>query len=296
MSQDITSVSRASDVRLQTAPRTSEVRLQSDAYLQNEARHPTTTRSSQPASAPPAPRTLAMPPERRSAASDPWPAIKTDIEQLLPISHGVRSLPRPPRMPNFDSAPQPVAATRRLPWASIAVFAVVMAGSVTTLVRYSDRTDSLPLAQAEPTVLPSQEAVPRLVVASSAEHRRDAIRHIENAFAGDAARIGEALLDEAERALEADDERLAEALFARAYELEHDTGRATFGLARVRLAQGNLEGAEGWVQIAIRAYPRRAAYHALYASVLERWGRLHEAQLERSLARSLTNASATSEP
>jgi len=241
-------------------------------------------------------RAHAMPPAR-SGGSSAWPAIKTDIEQLLPISHGVRSLPRPPRLPTFDAPERPVPSTRRFPWASLTVFAVVLAGSLTTLLRYADRPEpARTVASAASAPAASSEAVPRLVVASSAEHRRDAIRHIESTFAGDPTRIGEALLDEAERALDAGDERLAEALFARAYELEHDTGRATFGLARVRLAQGNLEGAEGWVLIAIRAHPQHATYHSLYANVLERWGRLHEAQLERSVARSLVNSTATSEP
>jgi len=102
--------------------------------------------------------------------------------------------------------------------------------------------------------------------------------------------VHQALLEEGERALAADDERLAETLFARARDFDGDDAQGAFGLARVRLAQGDLDGAEGWVLLAIRQRPRRAEYRALHAEILQRFGRGPEAQLERALARSMPRA------
>jgi tetratricopeptide (TPR) repeat protein len=77
------------------------------------------------------------------------------------------------------------------------------------------------------------------------------------------------------------DLREAEELFSRMLELEDGNARAAFGMARVRLAQGNLSGAEGWIQLAISKRPRRAPYHALYAQILSQLGREDEALEER---------------
>lgn len=73
----------------------------------------------------------------------------------------------------------------------------------------------------------------------------------------------------------------AERLFGRAIELDEYNSRAAFGLARIRLLQGNLAGAEGWIQLALRKRPKRRAYHALYAEILARMGRDADARDER---------------
>lgn len=90
------------------------------------------------------------------------------------------------------------------------------------------------------------------------------------------------LLADGNRALEADDAPSAERLFARVIELDEDNPRAAYGLARVRLSQNNLSGAEGWIQQAIRKRPRRAMYHALYAEILDKLGNPEAAQEERA--------------
>lgn len=90
------------------------------------------------------------------------------------------------------------------------------------------------------------------------------------------------LLADGNRALEANDAPAAERLFARVIELDEDNPRAAYGLARVRLSQNNLSGAEGWIQQAIRKRPRRAMYHALYAEILDKLGNPEAAQEERA--------------
>jgi tetratricopeptide (TPR) repeat protein len=90
-----------------------------------------------------------------------------------------------------------------------------------------------------------------------------------------------ALLREGDRALLRRNAGQAEQAFNRILELDALNARAPYGLARVRLAQGNLKDAEEWIQIAIRRRPRRAAYHALYAEILTALGREDEALEER---------------
>jgi thioredoxin-like negative regulator of GroEL len=118
-----------------------------------------------------------------------------------------------------------------------------------------------------------------------------AAERVERAFWGQPKRVQQALLAEGERALLANDERLAETLFARARDFAGDEAQGAYGLARVRLAQGDLEGAQGWIGQAIKQWPRRAEYRALHAEILQRFGRGAEAQLERALARSLPRPS-----
>ncbi len=282
------------------------------------------------------------------SASSAGPARRgfaADIEELLPLAQGVRSLPKPPRLPALDPpAPSPLA--RRLPMASLGVFAVVIAASLTSLLSYrsaphallpradarvgaprlaSGATDRAPsgatggeraasrdlrgaLEQASTAAEPQREmrgvegiSVPEAASAPAAKSpseperpqsdERDTIERNERRFSGQPERLREAILEEGPRALAAGKERLAEALFARAAELGGDRAPAAAGLAQVRLAQGDLEGAEGWLRTAIRARPRHAAYRLLYADLLERGGRGHEARVERARARSLAHLS-----
>jgi predicted Zn-dependent protease len=92
------------------------------------------------------------------------------------------------------------------------------------------------------------------------------------------------LLSEGNHALDAKDIRDAERIFGHVLELAEDNPHAAHGLARIRLIQNNLSGAEGWIQLALRKRPRRAAYHALYAEVLSRMGRGNEAREELARA------------
>jgi tetratricopeptide (TPR) repeat protein len=205
-------------------------------------------------------------------------SIKTDIEELLPISQ-VKSLPRPPRVPTFDSQPPPPPRARRFPWLSLGVFAMVLVASGITLWHYR----GLGPDGVDP------RGAPHLVAQLSGDS--PAVARIERTFWGKPEQVRLALLEEADRALETNDERIAELLYARARELPGDRSLAAHGLARVRLAQGDLEGAEGWILSAIQEKPKNPGHHALYADVLMRQGRGSEAQLERALARSLAHFS-----
>lgn len=200
----------------------------------------------------------------------PASAIKTDIEELLPLSQAVKSLPRPPRLPMPD-VPAAAPSTRRFPWVSLAVFALMLAASSAPLMRYSGvRTSAKPHVASVPPA-PATRAPGSLAASLPSSHAVAQLR---------------TLLDEGERALANADERLAEARFGRAYELDPNHAGAHYGLARVRFAQGDLEGAEGWLLSAIAKRPREAAYRLLNAELLERRGRRDEAERERALARS----------
>jgi hypothetical protein len=259
-------------------------------------------------------------PSARAAAGSLRPAVKTDIEELLPISQGVKSLPRPPRLPSFEATQQPAPAPRRFPWASLVVFAVVLAASLAPLFHYrveSHQSEPARSLRAEASAVVRSGAQPILRADAQPILRADArggasapllsavkpasepltvstptaAERVERAFWGQPKRVQQALLAEGERALLANDERLAETLFARARDFAGDEAQGAYGLARVRLAQGDLEGAQGWIGQAIKQWPRRAEYRALHAEILQRFGRGAEAQLERALARSLPRPS-----
>jgi hypothetical protein len=220
---------------------------------------------------------------------------------LLPISQGVKSLPRPPRFPAIEAAPDGLL-TRRFPWSSLAVFAVMLAASATTIYRYSELhaprssselpRESVALTASAPRAPASRTPAPSAIqtVGASADER-DAVQRIAGGLWVEPTRMRETLLAEGERALEARDERLAELLFGRAFELDSRDARAEYGLARVRLAQGDLEGAEGWLLSAIAKQQREPSYRRLHADVLDARNRHAEAEIERALARSLANVS-----
>lgn len=262
---------------------------------------------------------------KRAPGRAPPVVVKTDIEELLPISHGVKSLPRPPRLPTFETPQLPLASAKRFPWASLGVFVVMLGGSFVPLSHYRGERRIAAARAAEEREQIAAEAAAELG-ASGVDPRQDAagvlhayapvgatlahpgaphdatqprrlsaVDQIERAFWGEPAKVREALLQEAERALGSEDERLAESLFGRALEFDGDfdgdDARAEYGLARVRLLQRDLDGAEGWALSAIRKRPRSAEYRALHAEILQRNGRGPEAQMERAVARALAHFS-----
>lgn len=238
-----------------------------------------------------------------AAASDslePGPSVTTDIEALLPISQAIKSLPKPPRLPSFDE--QPTASTaRRVPWASLSVFGCALMASFVSIVHYIDPPHALhavPMLPSAPAALDARVGTPAItkVLApltsapaasppvSSREH--DLIAGIERAFAGRPEAIQGALYEEGARALGAGEDRIAESLFGRLFAYDADSAQGAFGLAKVRVAQKDFEGAEGWIRTAIDARPHEAAYRLLYADLLQHSGRIAEAEAERALVRS----------
>jgi hypothetical protein len=190
-----------------------------------------------------------------------------------------------PRASTFGSRADPRASTpparARRPWGSIALFAGMSALSVVPLLRYAgshEAREAPPPAQA--TFAPRDLTPIVTSVASSARAQEIAERTEAQARAAREQQLA-SLVAAANRALDASAIPEAERLFARIIELDEDNPRAAFGLARVRLAQGNLSGAEGWIQLALRKRPKRRAYHALYAELLSRLGRADEAQEEQ---------------
>ncbi|MGC4077779.1 MAG: tetratricopeptide repeat protein [Rubrivivax sp.] len=76
-------------------------------------------------------------------------------------------------------------------------------------------------------------------------------------------------------------------MLARALEHDEDNAELAFAFARVRLSQGNIEGAEGWVLKAIQLDPASAAYHTFYADLLAGQGKPREAIRARRQAQTL---------
>jgi hypothetical protein len=240
---------------------------------------------------------------RKKRSSARVPAVKTDIEELLPLSQGVKSLPRPPRVPTFETQQMPLASARRFPWASLAVFIVMLFASFAPLSRYrGERQDASALAAEQRNQRSSEDddsslslADTRFDVSASALEPRQAraAMQIERALWGEPARVREALLQEAEHALQVGQLTLAASLFERGMDFDGDfdgdDARAEFGLARLRLALDDPDAAEVWALRAIHKRPRRLEYRALLAEILQRQGRGAEAQMERAVARALAH-------
>jgi tetratricopeptide (TPR) repeat protein len=174
------------------------------------------------------------------------------------------------------------ARAARRPWLSVLLFGGMIALSIVPLMRYAESAEpplragikqpssasGLTPARADDEVsAPTQPSEAQGPQASAAR---------EPLIAG--------LLSEGTHALEANDIREAERMFGRVLELAEDNPRAAYGLARIRLIQNNLSGAEGWIQLALRKRPRRASYHTLYGEVLTRMGRITEAREEQGRA------------
>lgn len=154
--------------------------------------------------------------------------------------------------------------------------------SVVPLLRYARSHEGPHLA---PVALPLGGASAPQPIVTSAVSSAARVREVAAQAEAKAAEAREqqlaGLVAAGNRALESDAEPEAERLFGRVVELDEDNPRAAFGLARIRLHQGNLSGAEGWIQLALRKRPKRSAYHALYAEILARLGRDDEADEER---------------
>jgi hypothetical protein len=243
-------------------------------------------------------------------ASESGPTFRADLEELLPFVATRSPLPRALSLPALSERPAPRAVDPRRTKLSLAIFAAMIAASAVPLLRYVDST------RAERAKVPAEErerraaasateaavagdiaaaraaAEPAAAAAREEAPEERVARALEAAEANlppspsDAADI---LMRDGLKALAAGDQVLAEALLGRALKHDADNPRAHYALARIRLAQGNLEGAEGWIVSAVRKRPRRAEYHALYGTILERLGRPEEAEKARSRARELRN-------
>lgn len=185
--------------------------------------------------------------------------------------------------PESRRTPGSGAGRSRRPWLSIGLFGGMLALSAVSLLRYLKLAD---------------DQVTQVTAASDSSHTEQGgpqpvpLLDAESSVSGAAAEASPeakqqtimALVAEANRVLDAGDAPQAERLFGQVVALDEDNPRAAFGLSRIRFLQGNLSGAEGWIQLAIRKRPRRAAYHAHYAAILERLGNHDEALLEHQRA------------
>lgn len=219
------------------------------------------------------------------------------VEQLtaeVPAPASVRppaSLPAPRATPSV--APSQARATpsvapghqrdpqrSRRPWGSIALFCGMLGLSVVPLLRYARSHEAL---QPPPPALALPSATPQPIVTSvamSAARANEVAAEAEAKAAVEREQQLASLVAAGNRALDAEAIPEAERLFGRVVELDEDNPRAAFGLARIRLLQNNLSGAEGWVQLALRKRSKRRSYHALYAEILRRMGRDDEAREE----------------
>jgi hypothetical protein len=201
--------------------------------------------SSMPAAATSEPPRVSHTVRKREAPERP--AVKTDIEELLPISQGVKSLPRPPKLPTFEAPQLPAPTQRRFPWMSLSIFAVVLGASLAPLMRYSgERTSSMVSHELASLREVDWGSLPPLA------------HGIERTLWDQPAALRDQLLDEGEHALSVGDPAAAEGAFVQALAYGIDDPSAAFGLARVRLAQGDLLGARGWAETALRRRPQDA--------------------------------------
>lgn len=165
--------------------------------------------------------------------------------------------------------------------------------------RASGKNEAAPAAASEPSaasgVSRARAEEDKSVNATAAQTERDEIKaalaRIEATLPSNATKAADQLVRIGLQELAAGQHAMAEALFASALSRDDDNSRAYYGLARIRLHQGNVEGAEGWIVSALRKRPKRAEYHSLYAVVLERLGRRAEAARARARAAELVGRS-----
>jgi tetratricopeptide (TPR) repeat protein len=139
-------------------------------------------------------------------------------------------------------------------------------------------------APVQPLSARAPEGTLRLPMGLPADPMLEALTQVEKDLPADPVVAADLLLAEGLKALAKGDQRFAEALLGRALKRDDDNPRAYFALARIRLSQGNLQGAEGWIVSAIHKRPRRPEYHELYANVLDGLGRSQEARAARERA------------
>lgn len=190
-----------------------------------------------------------------------------------------------------SSTPKMSARLVRRPWLSLLLFGGMIALSVVPLLRYAQSAEDSPArARAEParsaslSVSSVPQRSPELRSQASVSVATGPATTDSTPAALDREQAIAAALSEGTRALDNGDIGLAERMFGQVIELAEDNAHAAYGLARIRLRQNNLAGAEGWIQSALRKRPRRAAYHQLYAEVLARMGRITEARDEQARA------------
>ncbi|HEY6879268.1 MAG TPA: hypothetical protein VI299_14680, partial [Polyangiales bacterium] len=163
---------------------------------------------------------------------------------------GVKSLPLPPKFPIPEAPP----TTRRFPWMSLSIFAVVLAASLATLARYrGERTQVVALRAPNSVDVDWSSLAP---LARGGSYGR-------NGPWSSLSSATEALLDEGDHALAAGDPRGAQEMFV----LALDDPRAAFGLAQARLAQGDLAGARAWAEWAMQQKPDEQRYRAFSAQL-----------------------------
>lgn len=203
----------------------------------------------------------------------------------IPPPPSVEARPSTP-LPGSQPAEPPLAepARTRKPWLSIALFSGMLALSVVPLWRYAGSGDAVHPRAVAPGAAQRRSAPPVVSVAQLSPVHITSEAELESEAGLERQAQLASLVAAGNRALDAGGVSEAERLFGRVIELEEDNSRAAFGLARIRLLQGNLTGAEGWIQLALRKRPKRRAYHALYAEVLARMGRTAEAEDERAQA------------
>jgi len=262
---------------------------------------------------PTGPRRRVRAPEQGSSlattiASSQAPAtFRADLEDLLPFVSAKNSVP--PTLPALPEKPasRPIDPKRnRL---SVAIFGAMLLASALPLARYlrsekpaapqvahANPGEVSPLADVGPAAdpLPSTDALappsaPPVALPDKlpADPMLEALAQAETDLPADPAAAADHLMNLGLKALASGDERYAEALLGRALKRDDDNPRAYFALAKIRLSQGNLQGAEGWIVSALHKRPRRAEYHALYATVLDALGRPEEAAQARARAQEL---------
>ncbi len=231
-------------------------------------------------------------------ASDEPPSVRRNLEEIMPLV-AVSSIPPSLTLPE-PVAPKPQDPRRnRL---SFAIFGVMLAASAIPLVRYvtssdAERPAAVPVAEApQPAsvALPAP-AAPRPAFSPDDKPEADPLLEelaaIEAELPADPVVAADQLIARGLRALAQGEDRLSEALLGRALKHDDDNPRAYYALARIRMRQGNLEGAEGWILSAIYKRPRRPEYHALYAQVLDGLNRPEEAARARARAAELKASS-----
>ncbi|MFT3923698.1 MAG: tetratricopeptide repeat protein [Myxococcales bacterium] len=232
------------------------------------------------------------------ASSENPATFRADLEDLLPFVSAKHSVP--PTLPALPEKPAPRPQDLKRNRISVAIFGAMLLASVVPLARYlgsakpsepskassttSDLVGTLPELAAD---VPPSNAAPSLAEKLPADPMLEALAQAESNLPADPVAAADQLMNLGLKALANGDERFAEALLGRALKRDDDNPRAYFALAKIRMSQGNLQGAEGWVVSALHKRPRRAEYHALYATVLEAMGRTEEAAKARARAEEL---------
>lgn len=240
-------------------------------------------------SQPPGP--IPVPTTARSSAPMPMPMPSSAPPLQLVLAK--TSLPDAPAhmvMP-AQAAPAAPADPRRAS-GSVLVFAVMLCAAAVPIGRYAMRRPPEPAPETVPARAlmerPSTKpAVAKADMPAPAPAKVDRLGEIMAGLPAEASQASQYLVDHAIRARDSGELALAETLLGRASALDDRNPHPAFALAQLRFEQGNYEGAEGWIANAVRLRPRRAEYRRLYAEILLRLGREHEAHEEQRKAKRL---------